>query len=221
MWLVSDRGAVQEALEIAQLGLRLPFKTSGEAEYSYQIYDIAIWTSDLAEELSDPAGALTARLIAFKAKPSFADYQKIQELAGTDWTKYQQDLLNVLDAPKTWGREAAQVDIFLHEGLIDRAIAAITDASSYHAPLLHRVMAAAIAEYPDWVIENARGRAERIMDRGKADIYDQAVNWLDKMHGAYRASGRSTEWLAYRAQLTQIHGRKYKLMALMSHRAWQ
>ncbi len=29
-----DRGAVQEALEIAQLGLTLPFKTSGEADAS-------------------------------------------------------------------------------------------------------------------------------------------------------------------------------------------
>jgi uncharacterized Zn finger protein len=215
-----DRGAVQEALEIAQLGLTLPVNLSGEAEYGYQTYDMAIWTSDLAEELSDQAGALAARVIAFKAKPSFADYQKIADLAGTDWSSYRQDLLKILDVPSTWMREA-QVDIFLHEGLVDRAIASITDASSYYGPLLHRVMAAAIAEYPDWVIENARGRAERIIDRGKAEIYDHAVNWLDKMHDAYRASGRLAEWRAYRAQITQLHGRKYKLMTMMSHRPWQ
>jgi uncharacterized Zn finger protein len=76
-------------------------------------------------------------------------------------------------------------------------------------------MDAAMSEHPDWVIENARHRVEEIMNRGKADAYHHAVEWLGRVKGAYQVSGRQVEWLAYYQQLVQTHGRKYKLMGLM------
>jgi uncharacterized Zn finger protein len=76
-------------------------------------------------------------------------------------------------------------------------------------------MEAAMAQHPDWVIENARQRAEEIMDAGKADAYHHAIDWLRKARAAYLASERQAEWSAYRAQLMQTHGRKYKLMGML------
>jgi uncharacterized Zn finger protein len=201
-----QQGAIEQALEIAQTGLTLP---------GQPLYDLAIWTSDLAEALGNPQVALTARIAAFKARPSFQDYQKIQDLAGERWAEHRQDLLQTLRNLTAWGVEDAKVDIFLHEGLIDSAITTVKDLSYYASPLIHRVMDAAISQRPDWVIENACRRAEEIMDRGKADAYHHAVGWLRQAKTAYQQAGRQPEWSTYYHQLLQIHTRKRKLIGML------
>jgi uncharacterized Zn finger protein len=201
-----QQGSVEQALEIAQTGLTL---------LGHPLYDLAIWTSDLAEAQSKPQIALTARVGAFKAKPSFLDYQKIEQLAGASWVGLRPDLLETLSNHTSYGLSAAKVDIFLHEGAIDLAIRAVQNLSYYEATLVHRVMDAAMSQRPDWVIGNARNRAEEIMNRGKADAYHHAVEWLGKVKAGYEVSGRQAEWLVYYQELAQTHGRKYKLMGLL------
>jgi uncharacterized Zn finger protein len=106
------------------------------------------------------------------------------------------------------------VDIFLHEGLIEDAIAAVRSDSYYRSELVHRVMQAAVSTHPDWVIATARDRAAPIMDQGKADRYQEAVRWLQQAKAAYLQAGRQSEWLTYFNQLQGVHGRKRKLMEL-------
>lgn len=206
-----EQSALAKALEIAQRGLKL-------AGQDYFQHKLALWTSDLAEGLGERSAALSARITAFKASPSFADYQKIHELADGTWSSLRAELLEHLDKHRAWGVEQAQVDIFLHEGLIDSAIKVVTDLGYYRSELVQRVMDAAMAEHPDWVIRNARRRAEEIMDAGKANAYHHAVDWLRKARAAYISSRRQSQWTAYRAQLMQTHGRKYKLMGMLKHR---
>jgi uncharacterized Zn finger protein len=73
------------------------------------------------------------------------------------------NLLQILRTHGGWGTEEAKVDIFLHEGLIDDAVAIANELSSYNSTLIHQVMKAAILHKPDWVIANARRRAESII----------------------------------------------------------
>ena len=199
------QGASQEALDIAQMGLKLP---------GHSRYELGTWTSDLAEELGNLEVALTSRKTAFAASPSFVDYQTIQDLAGDNWKIVKQDLLEILRTYLGWNKESAKVDIFLHEGLIDDAINTVTDLSSYHAELIHRVMGAAIKENPDWVITNARKRAEKIMNAGKSEYYKFAVDWLEQARNAYLESERKADWSDYKESLIQQHVRKRKLMGL-------
>ena len=70
---------LDQALEIALKGLAL------KQDNRYMAYDFAVWTSDLAAGLGQDQAALDARLSAFKFKPSFQDYTKIQQIAGADW----------------------------------------------------------------------------------------------------------------------------------------
>lgn len=209
--VLRDQGASEQALEIAQTGWNLP----GQPHLQY---DVAAWTSDLAEELGDRSSALAARTNAFKARPSLQDYQKAKELAGDVWDGVRADLLEFLHKAQAWGAEQAKVDIFLGEGLIDSAITTVQDLGYYQSGLVERVMDAAMTQRPEWVMENARGRAEEIMDAGKANAYHHAIDWLSKARAAYLASGRQPEWSAYRAQLMKIHGRKYKLMGMLKQR---
>ncbi|GAB4203300.1 MAG: hypothetical protein Fur006_57520 [Coleofasciculaceae cyanobacterium] len=217
-----EQGAVSEALALAQHGLTLPeserrqsyWATMGQFEsFGFRRYQLADWTSDLAEGLGDRSVALATRIEAFKAQPSFKDYQKVQHLAEERWSTLKVDLLNYLRQRDNWTAQEAKVDIFLHEGLIDDAIASLGDYASHH--LTHRVMDAAISHRPEWVIEKACYRAEDIVNRGKADAYDEAVEWLRKARAAYLQLGQSTEWQCYRSKLMTTHGRKYKLMGLI------
>ncbi|MBE9170017.1 SWIM zinc finger domain-containing protein [Pleurocapsales cyanobacterium LEGE 06147] len=205
------QGATNEALQIAQRGLILPGNCG---------YELATWTSKLAEELEEAETALAAKIKAFQAQPSFTDYRKIQTLAGEDWEILKEDLLDYLRSYSDWGLgiESAKVNIFLQEGLIDDAITVVSDLSSYQSNLIHQVMEAAISKHPDWVIENAQRRAESIMDAKKAEHYYHAAEWLRKARAAYYQAGKQAEWSAYRSQLRQTHARKYKLMGLLKQR---
>ncbi|MFN6483390.1 MULTISPECIES: SWIM zinc finger domain-containing protein [unclassified Nostoc] len=202
---LSIQGALQQALDIAESGLNLP----GNCQY-----ELAIWTSDLAIELGNSEAALLAIKAAFQMKPSFVDYQKMAELAGENWESVKTDLLRIIRTCNGWGTESAKVDIFLHEGLIDDAIAIASELSSDRSELIHRVMDAAIPHNPGWVIANARRRAEKIMDAGKAEYYYYAVEWLKKARNAYLKSGKKADWLSYRENLMQTHARKRKLMGM-------
>lgn len=202
-----DRGALSEALEVVQKGLDLP----GNCEYEF-----GIWASDLAEGLGESDIALKARKIAFQVAPSFADYTKLEEYAAENWDEVKEELLAVLRASHSWKSSEAKVDIFLHEGLLDEAIATVDDMNFYQTNLVHQVMKVAIDERPNWVIENATLRAESIIDRAKASAYEDAIEWLKKARLAYIAMGRNSEWKAYRANLLEVHARKYKLRGLLN-----
>ncbi|HBE47600.1 MAG TPA: hypothetical protein DDW76_01990 [Cyanobacteria bacterium UBA11369] len=139
----------------------------------------------------------------------------VEYLAGETWEEVKAQLLASLRTSSGWETHKAKVDIFLHEDLIEDAIAAVSNLSFYEDTLIQRVMEKAVERSPDWVIDNATRRAESIMDRGKAEAYYHAVEWLKLARAAYQGAGRQSDWSAYRAQLMQTHVRKYKLMAML------
>lgn len=201
--ILREDGYLSEALAISRSGLHLPGNCT---------YEFASWTSDFAEGMGDGSTALNASIVAFEDKPSFRDYQKVENLAGEAWLQIKPDLLEILQESRGWYVERAKVDIFLHEDLIDEAIATIRTDSYYASELLERVMEAAIPHRPDWVITKGRQLAEEIMNQGKADPYSNAVQWLKKVKAAYLQLGKRAEWSAYRTELENMHGRKRKLM---------
>jgi uncharacterized Zn finger protein len=71
-----------------------------------------------------------------------------------------------------------------------------------------------VEPYGQWVVDNARPRAESIMDEGKAKNYNYAVAWLKRVKAAYQAMDNEAEWSRYHQGLVSTHGRKRKLMGL-------
>ncbi len=184
-------------------------------------YDFAVWTSELAEGLDELEAALEARVIAFKAKPSLQAYQAVESLA-SEWPETQAELLKALRKADKWTVSEAKVDIFLHEGLVQDAIASVS-FSTYgyaHSSLVMRVMDAAIESHSDWVIKVAKQAAEKIMDAGKAKDYDLAVRWLQRVQKAYAAQDQASTWYRYSQKIISTHIRKRKLMGLMQDQGW-
>ena len=225
--VLREQNALTEALAVAKAGLDLPNRVStSQAEQRFftvrqsplldrHRYELADWTSGLAQELGDNEIALTARIMAFKLRPSMGGYQQTKTLAGDAWQSLQLELMQHLRTMDNWSHAEAKVQIFLDEGLIDDAIAIVSDSYT-RTNLVQVVMDAAIDRQPEWVIATAIRPAEEIMNRGKAESYQEAVTWLAKARAAYRQSGRQDEWQAYRAQLVATHERKRKLMGLIN-----
>ena len=203
---LKQQGALEQALKICQAGLNL----SGHCHY-----ELATSMSELAVELGEDELALNARIQIFKIKPSFSDYSLVKELARDSWSTLKADLLATLKTNESWKFTDAKVYIFLHEGMIEDAIALADGLSYYHSALIHRVMGAAISHSPDWVIANACRRAASIMDQGKSSEYNIAIKWLEKARAAYLHTGQNLQWSAYRSQLMQVHSRKRKLMEML------
>ncbi|AFY95253.1 SWIM zinc finger family protein [Chamaesiphon minutus] len=224
--VLREQDALAEALLIAKAGLDLPDRIfAAPAEHQFfnihqsplldkHRYELADWTSELAQGLGELSTALSARITAFKLRPSMRGYQQIQTLAGEAWQTLQADLLQHLRTIDSWRHAEAKVQIFLHEGSIDDAIATVTDSYA-RGHLIQLVMDAAMSHRPEWVIAKAIPPAEDIINRGKAEAYQEAVNWLTRARAAYLQSGRQDEWQQYRAQLIATHGRKRKLMGLI------
>lgn len=204
-----ERGALEEALSLAEHGLQQSVEQSPYAAGQPKAA-LGTWASELALGMGQPDRALRAAEVSLRAAPSLAAYRAVQDLAGEGWPELRPALLAQLRRSNT---ADAKVDIFLHEGLIDDAIAAVENAYDY--PLLERVAVAAIAARPEWVITAASAQAERIMNSGKADRYVFAADWLRIARDAYVAAGRENEWRGYLQSIRQRHGRKYKLMGLI------
>lgn len=202
--LLRERGELDQAVRIAEHGLELADPKG----------PLAAWLAELAASLGRRDLALQAAELAFRSTPSLSAYLYVRELAGEAWAGLRAALIEHLRANASyWSYSSGAVEVFLHEGLIDDAIKVVEGGAGYS--LLEQVMDAAIAERPAWVIQAATSQAERIMDAGKAQSYDHAVDWLRRARDAYRAAGRQQDWQGYLSSIREKHGRKYKLMGLI------
>ncbi|MCJ7552155.1 MAG: hypothetical protein MUQ30_20990 [Anaerolineae bacterium] len=142
-----------------------------------------------------------------------AAYQRVQGLAGERWPKMRDDLLAHLRRGSGYACSQAQVDVFLHVGLVDDAIAAVDRGTSYD--LIERVMDGVVEYRPEWVIRAASQQAERIIEAGRSKYHHHAVNWLMRERMAYQAAGREADWWTYLGEIRDQHSRKYKLMCML------
>ncbi|MFP4346012.1 MAG: SWIM zinc finger domain-containing protein [Anaerolineales bacterium] len=197
-----EHGEIEKALRIAGHGLSLHGHKAR----------LAGWLRDTAEGAGRTELALDAAVIAFQESPDLAAYQRVEELAGTRWPELRQELLDLLRRREATG-SGSTIDIFLHEGLVDDAIAALGEWAYYDT--VARVADAAIEQRPDWVIGASKKQAEQIMDAGKAKIYHHAVEWIARVKAAYQAAGQEAEWRAYLDELLEKHHRKYKLVPML------
>lgn len=197
-----ERGDLEPALQIAEHGLTLEGRRA----------TLAAWLRDLAAGMGKAELALSAALIAFEEEPSLVAYMRVQELAGEGWPALRLELLDRLREARSY-YAAGPVDVFLHEGLIEDAIAAVDEGATH--TLVERVVDAALESHPNWVIQACRRQAEPIMDEGKAQYYDAAARWLAKARIAHRIAGREDEWRVYLGELLARHGRKYKLVPML------
>ena len=198
-----EQEEIKHALRVAEYGLGL----NGHK------VTLARWLRDLASSAGRSDLALNAALIAFHESPSLDDYLAVQAQAGEKWPQTREELLDHLrQNPSYYPR--AHVDIFMHEGLAEDAIAAV-EKHTHSYDLIEQVVDGVLHTHPDWAIRACRHQAEVIIEPGKSRHYHHAVRWLEKARDAYQAAGQETDWRAYLEDLIARHGRKYSLVPML------
>jgi uncharacterized Zn finger protein len=183
-----EHGEREEALQIGERGLSLE---------GSKIH-LAKWLRDEAAVMGNMPQALAAAKIAFREELNLPNYQRAAQLADEQWPEIRPELLDYARHPKFYS--PGRIDVFVHEGLIDDAIAAVEAAGAYYADV-EKVVDAAMQSRPEWVVQACRKQAEAIMDAGKADLYHAAARWLARARTAYQTLGREEEWQAYLSEL--------------------
>jgi uncharacterized Zn finger protein len=199
---LTEQGQLEDALQMAEHGLTLEGPK----------VPLATWLRETAAGLGQTSRALDAALVVMREEISLTAYLRVQDLAGERWEELRSGILEQVRRVRSF-YPRGQVEIFLHEGLLDDAIATLKES----APdvLVEQVADAAITARPEWVIQVCRKRAEAIMDAGKASHYDTAVGWLRKVRAAYLAANRAAEWNTYQEELLDLHRKKYKLVPMI------
>lgn len=196
---LDEQGEHELSLQVAEHGLSLPGIQT----------PLAKWLRERAVAANKPELALRAAVQVFQDEITLANYLRVRELAGERWEQMR-------DALRTHAKEKGLSDesitIFLHDGLIDDAIAAVHTFTSQ--TVLERLADAALPTRPEWAISVSRGRAETLIQQG-AGNYEAAAHWLAKARAGYQRLGAMEEWRTYLSEVIQKHKRKYKLMREM------
>ncbi len=199
-----EHGEYEQSLQVAEHGLSLEGRKAS----------LAKWLRDQAWSMGEKTRALTAAEVAFRDEINLENYQRVAEIAEEQWPERRTGLLDHARQTKS-SYPKGQIDVFLHEGLINDAIAALDPYASH--TLVEQVVDAALQLQSQlhWAIQACRKQAEYIMDRGKAELYSSAANWLAKARKAYQMLEHQEEWQTYLDELLSQHGRKYKLVPML------
>lgn len=198
---LAEHGAEAEAVDLAEHGLSLEGSK----------HELAVWLRDSAAAAGRPQLALRAAEVAFGERFELADYQAAEELAGDEWPARRKRLLAALEEAAS---AESKIDVYLHEGLVEQAMAAVGGGRLPDTVLL-RVLRAARETHPDWAIRQCQRKAEAIMNAGKSGEYDAAVSWLGQAREIYEEHGRLAAWRDYLDGLLDKHSRKYKLVPML------
>jgi uncharacterized Zn finger protein len=175
---------------------------------------LAEWLRDVATAHGDDETASEAAIATFKAEPSMEMYRAAREVAGDDWPRIREELLDHLQR-RSPGRETAReyAEIFLAEDMINEAVAIAEESGHY--TVVEPIVEAVWKNRPEWTIEVCKDQAEPIIEQGESDRYRHAVQWLRYAGKAAQAAGDLDAWRDYVEALRDEHYRKYKLRPML------
>src|SRR5205085_1404306 len=115
-----EHGEREQGLQMAEHGLTLEGHKAS----------LAKWLRDEALSMGEQTRALTAAEVAFREEISLENYQRAAEIAGEQWPERRTELLEHARHAKSFYQQG-QIDVFLHEGLIEDAIASLEPSASH------------------------------------------------------------------------------------------
>lgn len=173
--------------------------------------------------------ALDIELARFQANPGDATYRSVRSAAQVAgqlkevWPGLRPQLIQTLEQQGRWG---ALVTIYLDEGEVGQALAALTEMEraprmplygygyrAEAAPSTYQAQVAEAAEetYPDEAIRLYKSVIKRLIDGRGRENYQQATGYLARVRRLYQKQGREPEWQAY---ITNLRNSNKSLRAL-------
>ena len=158
--------------------------------------------------------ALDMELARFQASPGDTTYRSVRsaaQLVGQPevvWSGLRPRLIQTLEQQRRWG---ALVTIYLDEGEVGQALAALAEME--HAPNHYQAQVAEAAEktYPDDAIRLYKRVVQTLIDGRGRESYQQAAGYLTRIRLLDQKQARESEWHAY---ITNLRNSNKSLRAL-------
>jgi uncharacterized Zn finger protein len=163
------------------------------------------WLKRRAHARRDRAAVRELAESIFHEQPSFERYKELRQLAGKSggWDALRTKLLERLEKSD----RADLIRVYLDEGLLDEAIAAVQAkvksrspydyGASYGYGMRLEVAKAAEAKRPRAALELYRDHAERLIEARGRENYKVACRYLKKVKALHETLGESKEWDYY------------------------
>lgn len=194
--LLRKHELLEEAFAVAARGLDLEGNTE----------DLSLWLMPMAEARGDKKIALKTWLNIFNHSPSLEGYKKIQGLAGDGWPRLQMNLKK-----HAQGRNPlARAEIALYEQEWDEAIEVAE--GRIHDRVALTVADGLIEHRPEWVIEQGRDQAEKLIATVNVQNYPLAADWLARVKAACAALNQTPAWEVYLSHLKELNRRRPSLI---------
>jgi uncharacterized Zn finger protein len=229
------RDRLREALALAQEASDYDLLAVGEHfvahDYGREIEDIVRsrvgksqdgrlteWLLRRAHERHDLDEALALAEMLFWREPSVAGYREMKELAQSlkRWESLWNNLRRRL---KERGLAALLTDLYLREGKVDDALAALDEVKSpgwgwYEEgdSLPMRVARAAETSHPNEALRLYKREAARLIELRGREHYARAANYLRRARDLYHRLNRDDEWQALIVALCNEHRRLRALL---------
>src|SRR5947209_3343234 len=196
---------------------------------AYTVDTYRRWLSEKYLLYGKAKQALDMELVRFQASPDHTTYRSVRSAAQAAdqpeevWSGLRPQLIRTLEQQGRWG---ALVTIYLDEGEVGQALAALAEmeraprtslygygyrpeaaASSYQA----RVAQAAEEPYPDEAIRLYKSVVQRLIEGRGRENYQQATGYLIRVRRLYQKQGRESDWDAY---ITNLRNSNKSLRAL-------
>jgi uncharacterized Zn finger protein len=185
------------------------------------------WLGERYRQYGKIGLALEMERARFQANPDDGTYRSVRSVAQLPeqpeklWSGLRPRLIQTLEQQNRW---AALVSVYLDEGEVGQALAALAKMEqqpgpslygySYHsAPSHYQIQVAKAAEehYPDEAIRLYKSVVQKLIDgRGRGN-YQQAVDHLTHVKQLYQKQEREAEWQAY---VTNLRNGNKSLRAL-------
>ncbi|TME64489.1 MAG: hypothetical protein E6I59_06750 [Chloroflexi bacterium] len=186
---------------------------------AYTVDTYRRWLSEKYLLYGKAKQALDMELARFQASPDHTTYRSVRSAAQAAdqpeevWSGLRPQLIRTLEQQGRWG---ALVTIYLDEGEVGQALAALAEmeraprTSLYGygyraegAPSHYQAQVAEAAEesYPDEAIRLYKSVVQRLIDGRGRENYQQATGYLARIRRLYQKQGREPEWQAYMATL--------------------
>jgi uncharacterized Zn finger protein len=218
-----QRGRLEDALREAEqaedhvlLGLADLFLQYGKAEVAERLLRersqqsqnllMLAWLKNRHALRNDAAAVLGLAVEMFRLQPNLAGYQEIRPLA-QELQRWEVLRPSLLDFLKKSSHPGLLIQVYLDEGEIDEALAAVRSEGDYNSTVSMALEVAGAAEKtrPREALDIYRRHAEGLIALHGRENYRSACYFLEKVRDLYHRLRESEAWTSYVTELREQH----------------
>ncbi len=210
--IYQSRRHPEDALVWVERGMQI---ARSDSRRSFGEYDLREMKRALLAKLGRPRDALQSAWSEYASHPSIFTYKELMRyVPAKEKTVWHQKAM----AASEKGELDSQIELWLEKKEIDRLVSRLRKAKDEELEKLSHYRTEPVAQklkrsHPDISAKVYRALCMRIVNAGKSEYYDAALDNIEHAKKCYAKAGRDADWQSVVAYVRERHSRKKGFMA--------